>query len=125
MSRLNDVIPIVERMLEDGIEDRDCIVEVASREIDVDDEELRRVYFTKAVSFAITHIRDGMGRRLVYQIRENGKHLAVHIGRTRNFALVRKIGGHKVATGHALVAEGERLIMISEQIELDFGVGAA
>lgn len=112
---------IVEEMLANGIEDRDTIVAAASERMDVDDDEMRRVYFTKAVSWALTKVRDDLGKRLVYQVRESGKHLVVHVGRTTNYQLIYKIATQKTEAGERLQAEGARLRMIAEQIELDFG----
>ena len=124
MSRLNEVMPIVEQMLDDGIEDRDLIVAAVRDQVDVDIDELLRVYFTKAVSFSLANIRDDMGRRLVYQLRENGKNIAIHLGRTTNYELVRKLGNQKKETARAINAEGDRLLNIADQIEMNFGAAA-
>lgn len=125
MYHASEALPILEEMLASGIEDRDAMVAATKRLIDVDPDEAMTLYHTQLVSFTLTKVRDDFGRRLIYQVREGGRRLALHIGRTTNYELVRKIGRQKKTLAVSIDAEANRLLMIADQLELDFGAGAA
>lgn len=124
MSVHDEIRTIVEDMLHAGVVDRDAIVEAASRNVEVPPEEMRRVYFTKAVSLEVTKVRDDDNNRLMYQMRDGGRSVVVDIRHTNNAALVRKIGNMKIRKGTAEVRDGERLVQIAEQIEINFAQAA-
>lgn len=113
-------VALVTEMLESGVEDRDAMVDAALQTVDVDIERVRRGYYTKAISWALTKVRDDLGKRLVYQVREHGRHLAIHLDRTTDFVIVRKIAMSKKSQAKALDLEADRLFMVSEQLEMQF-----
>jgi hypothetical protein len=111
---------VIERLLEDGVDDRAEIVAAVGRELDIDVETLRRMAADKAVSLALASMRDGDGERLAFPSRdEDGNRTIVHVRFTKDAWAVHRAGVHLEKVGKSMVRSGQRLQERAVQLGLD------
>lgn len=105
-----EVQPIMERMIEDGEDRREKIVEAVAREVEMDMQSLRRLAADKGVSLALAAMRDEDGERLAYPSRnEDGVRTVVHVELTKDPRALHRAGVRMEKRGEKMAKSGRRL----------------
>jgi hypothetical protein len=112
---------VIERLLEDGVDDRAEIVTAVGREIDIDVETLRRMAAGQSgCRSRWPPMRDGDGERLAFPSRdEDGNRTIVHVRFTKDAWAVHRAGVHLEKVGKSMVRSGQRLQERAVQLGLD------
>lgn len=124
MLRPDEVMDVVERLLDQGVDSRERIVEAVALAVDMDEFQLRRLAADKAVSLALAAMRDENGDRVAFPSRnEDGERVIVHVAYTRDAWAMHRAGLHLVKVGQSMVRSGERLQARAVQLGLFDGRG--
>lgn len=124
MLRPDAAMEIIERLLADGVDRRDDIIDAVAEEISESASTLRRLAADKVVSLALASMRDVDGNRLAFPSRNSdGKRVVVHVNYTTDARAMYEAGDRLEHVGKSMVTAGQRLKARAIQLGL-FGNAA-